>query len=306
MIRLRIGDAALTVDGDAPLEARFQRVFADCVADVDAFAGVPTVHCSVHSVAPRSTLSAFRYSGPARGLESHLQQLGGPDLSFESRGRDQFCFPPRAPWRGAVASCAVNLAIAVQPNALFFHAASVSVGGKALVLVGGKCAGKSTTAMTLAARGHRLLGDEIAAVRVAEAEVVPVPRTISIREGTRSPHVEAKLAAVSGHRERFPDGSLRMRYRASELFAPTDFSAVPLAAFFFLQGMEASTRAERFVPQLEHVRLLEPLGSELWTEPVAMRRFQLLRVLSRSACHFLRLGPPDEAAEYIERLMGDL
>lgn len=305
-IRLRIGDGILSIAGDAPLVARFRRVFADCEADSEPPAGMPTVQCSIQPVAPRSTLSAFGYDGLPRNLDAHLRHLGGPDFEFSNPDDDRFCFPSRTQWRGVVASCAMNLAFAVQPRTLFLHAASVSVGGKAVVLVGSKCAGKSTTALTLAARGHRLLGDEIAAIRVASSEVVPVPRTISLRAGTRSSRIEPRLAAVAGHRERFPDGSLRMRYRPSELFAPADFSAVPLGAIFFLQGMGNTTRAERFTPTLGDVQRFEPLGSDLWTEPVAARRFQLLQVLSRSACHHLHLGPPDESAEAIEKLLEDL
>jgi hypothetical protein len=304
-IRLRIGDAVLSVTGDAPLVARFRAVFADCETDADPPADTPTVHCSIQSMAPASALSAFRYPGPTRDLDLHLRQLGGAEVSVVRQERDQFRFPSDSPWRGAVASGAINLTFAVQPHALFLHAASVSVGGRAVVLVGRKCAGKSTTALALAARGHRLLGDEIAAIRVTACEVVPVPRTLSVREGARPAAVDARLASVPGAHERFPDGSPRMRYRISELFAPTDLSAVPLGAFFFLEDMGETTQARRFTPTLAHASLLEPLGSDLWAEPAAARRFQLLRVLSRSACHFLRLGPPDEVARYIESTLED-
>lgn len=306
MITLRIGDAALSVRGDAPLVARFRRVFADCETGGGALPGTPAVRCVIERGPARSTLAAFEYDGAPRDVESQLRQLGGAELDFQRHETDRFSFPTRSPWRGAVANCAMNLAFAVQPHAVFLHAASVSIGGKAALFVGRKCAGKSTTAMTLAARGHRLLGDEIAAIRVAAGEVVPVPRAISVRAGRRSARVESRLARVAGTRERFRDGSLRMRYRVSELFEPTDFAPVPLVAVFFLQGIGEATCAERFTPTMDHVRLLEPLGSQLWTEPAAIRRFQLLRTLAGSACHSLHLGPPDECADHIETIMGDL
>lgn len=55
------------------------------------------------------------------------------------------------------------------------HASVVSVGGRAVVFVGDKGAGKSTTATTFHARGHPLLADDIVAVdlRGREPQVWP-------------------------------------------------------------------------------------------------------------------------------------
>lgn len=264
------------------------------------------MHCSIQAVGPRSRLSSFDYPGPDRNVAGHLRRIGGSSLEFSSPQRDHFCFPAPPAWRGAVASCAVNLAFAVQADSVFLHAASVAIDGRAVVLVGRKCAGKSTTAMSLAARGHALLGDEICALRPATREALPVPRTLSLREGPRSTRLAARLRGVRGVRERYPDGSLRMRYRPSALFPMVAPSPVPLGAIFFLQGLGELTRAERFAPTFEHVKMLEPLGSDLWSEPAVARRFQLLRLLSGTPCHHLHLGPPDECAEAIERLLEDL
>jgi len=52
----------------------------------------------------------------------------------------------------------VGLTLAAQPNLLPMHGASLAVGNAGLVIVGGSHAGKTTTAIHLAARGHPVRG----------------------------------------------------------------------------------------------------------------------------------------------------
>lgn len=52
-----------------------------------------------------------------------------------------------------------------QRGALVLHGSAVRVGDRAVIFLGDKGAGKSTTAASLIARGHRLVTDDIAAIR---------------------------------------------------------------------------------------------------------------------------------------------
>ena len=58
---------------------------------------------------------------------------------------------------------------------LVLHGSAVDVGGRAVVLVGDKGAGKSTTAAALVARGHRLLTDDLVALDAGGAAPAVLP-----------------------------------------------------------------------------------------------------------------------------------
>ena len=62
---------------------------------------------------------------------------------------------------------------------LVLHGSAVDVGGRAVVLVGHKGAGKSTTAAALVARGHRLLTDDLVALDAGGA-VLPGPTQMKL------------------------------------------------------------------------------------------------------------------------------
>jgi serine kinase of HPr protein (carbohydrate metabolism regulator) len=54
------------------------------------------------------------------------------------------------------------------------HGASLQIGAAGVVLVGASHSGKTTTSLHLAARGHTLLGDEIALIRLATGAAGPL------------------------------------------------------------------------------------------------------------------------------------
>lgn len=54
---------------------------------------------------------------------------------------------------------------------LVLHASTVAIGEAGIVLLGDKGAGKSTTAATLAAAGHRLVSDDVSAIVFADGEL---------------------------------------------------------------------------------------------------------------------------------------
>ena len=61
---------------------------------------------------------------------------------------------------------------------LVLHGSAVDVGGRAVVLVGHKGAGKSTSAAALVARGHRLLTDDL--VALDDGRVLPGPTQMKL------------------------------------------------------------------------------------------------------------------------------
>ena len=302
--RFRLGDASLSLSGDEPLLRRFHAILGDCASDAPDDS-LPAVHCAVDD-SREDVEVVFSYPPPQLALRSFVEEFPGYAGALRSGAGDTLRFDPQSEWRGAVANCAINVTLAIQPEALFFHAASVDLAGRGILLVGPKEAGKSTTALALAARGHRLLGDEIAVVRTRSLEVLTFPRAVSVREGVHSGLLDERLRASPATEETYPDGSRRRRIRVSDLFAPVSLKPAPLAALFFLRPFGEVTRLERFSPSLDQATLLEPLGSSLWGGTGAKRRFQLLRILSVPACYYLEPGSPDETAERIETLMETL
>jgi HprK-related kinase A len=76
----------------------------------------------------------------------------------------------------------VNWAFAMRGNHhLLLHAGVVERGGRAVVLPALPASGKSTLTAALSTRGFRLLSDEFAVVRLADAALLPVPRAVALK-----------------------------------------------------------------------------------------------------------------------------
>jgi HprK-related kinase A len=67
---------------------------------------------------------------------------------------------------------------------LIVHAAVLERNGRAVLLPGQPGAGKSTLAAALALRGFRLLSDEMALIRIEDGLLQPVPRPVSLKDGS--------------------------------------------------------------------------------------------------------------------------
>jgi hypothetical protein len=69
-----------------------------------------------------------------------------------------------------------------EPNAVFIHGATVSIGDKKVLLVGHKGCGKTTLTLHLVAAGYTVDGDEHLLVR--SHDVIARPRTLRVKPGT--------------------------------------------------------------------------------------------------------------------------
>ena len=67
---------------------------------------------------------------------------------------------------------------------LLFHAAALSWCGKGVILAADSGCGKTTLTLALVRHGFKFLSDEVAALALKNGELVPYPRSLSVRVGT--------------------------------------------------------------------------------------------------------------------------
>ena len=114
---------------------------------------------------------------------------------------------------------------------LVLHGAAIDVGGRAVVLLGDKGAGKSTTAAALIARGHRLLTDDLVALAPDASVPMVLPGPTQMKLWPEAVEAIGLDATVTPFFEGLAKGIW------SE--APTTTSPTPLALVAVLEWGEA-------------------------------------------------------------------
>jgi hypothetical protein len=209
------------------------------------------------------------------------------------------------PWQSVGAMLAVHRVLRLQRQVLFFHAGSVSVRGKGLLLFGAKSAGKTTLSLAMADRGQTLYGDEMAAVRDTTAEMLPFRRRVSIRPGPASGGVLSALARTQFPVVTLDDGTVRTRVQPDDLFPRRPLDPVPIVVMAFLEKRAGSARARRFIPALADLSYLQPFASVAWCASEGSVTMRLLRLLGTARCYRIQCGPVEDTAALLEDLMED-
>jgi hypothetical protein len=224
---------------------------------------------------------------------------GEPFVAFRD---DCAVAPADGPWPSLLGSLAVNRVFRLQERTVLLHAASVAVSGKGVLISGAKASGKTTVSLALAVRNHTLLGDEAAAVTLSPLELLPMRRTLSLRQGPHASGLDPLLAVANCTREKYPDGTPRTRVAARDLFSSPP-RPVPLRHIFLLRSLGSVAHVESFSPRLADATALSPFGSSLWGSSPAARTMRLFQVLSLARCHRLDVGAPEETAALIEHVV---
>jgi hypothetical protein len=324
----RFGDGVLEVGGSEPGLLDYVRsLYGDCRLRERGDERVPTVRCTV-SPAGHESLARVEFEDPepldsfdfmarvhggsdyyecfrtASGWRCLAQRHDAETPAIALRGSIAWV-DRRKPWYPLLAHLGINRLLHFQRQMLFFHAASLRIGGAGALLFGDKGAGKTTTALFLAARGHGLLSDEVGAVRSGDNTLTPYPRALSIRPGPLPERVRARLQAGGFRRERQADGTSRIRARIGSVFQADPPVATPLKCLFFLDGFADKARAQRITPGTEHLKHLQPFGCSLYGASKRSVVFQLATLLSRTRAYSLSLGSPDHTAALIEGITGN-
>jgi hypothetical protein len=322
--RYRFADGQLYLDcEDAPLARRFQDLYAEGSDEGAACTAPVQVQCVVRAYDPTLAAVIFRDPEPldafafCRHLFPNRDFVEGPGaggwrtISLRQTPSEpqialygnQAVVDRRQAWQPFMANYAINRVLRLQREVLFFHAASVGIAGRGVLMVGPKGAGKTTTALTLAARGHDFFGDELAAVRCSTKALLPFRRAVSIRAaGPRARRVEDRLAWVKSASERFSDGSERTLVDVGRLFPQAGVSPTSLSCVLFLRQFAEQPIAQRFTFRLEHFPMLSPLACSMWGVPAGARIVDVSRLLHQVECYQLDLGDPDETADLVERI----
>jgi hypothetical protein len=284
---------------DATFAWRFGRIFHDC-REQDAFAGASS---ELAVFVPREGEHVVARISGHQKLDAEVSQALLPGVAISSCG-DRIVIAKRAAWPIFLSHYFVHHVMALQTDVLFLHGATVDVGGRGLFLGGGKGAGKSTLALALGARGHCILGDEVAAIQAADLECLPFRRAVSIREGPQARAVQDFLAKWGAEPEQLADGTTRRRVPISEIFPESRPRGVKLDTAVFLRGFGGRQEVEplEFAPR--HAEWLGPLFATFASRPAGLAAIDLIRLFSRTRCYRVMVaGGPEQTAECIEAIV---
>ena len=225
---------------------------------------------------------------------------GDPEPLFLFSG--EVCRFRRVPrWRRIVSHLLFLRMLRLREDALFFHAASIALEGKGVLLVGPKGAGKSTLALALAARGHDLLGDETACYLPASLRLIPLRRPVGIKPGPQASAVAAALARLSLPADE--DGLVRVA--AERLLGVGPATPARLEAILFLEGFGPMPNLQRVTAGRDELARLQPLASSLVNRRASERVFAMVQLVGAAACYRLTAGDPDATARAVEELIAE-
>jgi hypothetical protein len=330
----RIGDEVLELAVDEPsfLDS-FRARYGECELNSLNRAAIPLIRCVVNAGYPSPLIAVYFLQGPtldlakiALGLShppngappyaiSDAQRtgwslIGGSNRSIAAASRTGLLIDPHNVAEDFMADYLVAATLSVQSNVMVMHAASLQLGSGGAILTGASHAGKTTTSMHLASRGHRLLGDEMAVIRLGSRELLPLRRSLSLRAGPRSPVLASALQRArvcEGHSVNGKIGPLRI----DEVFSASGDGPVGFKAAFFLNGFSERAVIEPFDLTLNDESAFDHLSANevasiSWGMTPQRRTLRLLalkQLMGHVRCWKLRVGPPDETARLIESTM---
>ena len=201
-------------------------------------------------------------------------------------------------WRRIVAHYVFLRMLAMRQEALFFHAASVGIGGCGVLLIGPKGSGKSTLSLGLASRGHVFLGDETAAYVPESRSLLPFRRPAGIKPG---PRTEAVARALDRVKPRMDEEGM-LRVNADDLFELAPAIAVTLGGVVFLSGFAPEPSLEPVQAGRDELAMMQPMATTLSNAPATSRVFQMIRLLSSVRCYKMTVANPDRSVQQLEEV----
>ncbi|HEX5613918.1 MAG TPA: PqqD family peptide modification chaperone [Acidimicrobiia bacterium] len=190
-------------------------------------------------------------------------------------------------------------AVASVDDAVLVHAGAVATGGRAVLLVGGSGAGKTTLTARLVADGHDYLTDEAVPFDAAAGIVAPYPKPLKLEVGA-APLFPDAVATALGAAAPAPDGSVQVAPAWLRADVATG-AARPVLVLAIDHEAGAPTHDE----PLSRAAMLVHLAQQSFNlGTLGARGFANLATLAaRCACHRLRPGPLDVASARVSALL---
>jgi hypothetical protein len=221
----------------------------------------------------------------------------GEQEPFIAYDREVVLFRTDRDWQKAIVIYLFCQLQRSREDVIFLHAGSVAIDGRGILFIGPKGAGKSTTVMGLAARGHRFLGDECGAYVPDSRSLLPFRRPVGIKPGPRPRRVAMTLPQA----QRVVSGEGFVRVALEELLdIGASDEAVALDSVVFLRGFRDEPQLTAIVPAREDVAAVQPIAGSLINAARTKRVFQLLDMLAHARVFELHPGDPDQTSEYLE------
>jgi hypothetical protein len=334
----QLGDAALQIDADDPLPlTAFPERYGDCAIPTPVASDMPGVRCTIRrSIEPPMVLVTFQEGAPPDAAAAAYNLLRPTHAVPPFRVWDSplpgwrlaggATGPVLAAWDAQVlfhrklipaeflAEYLVGITLGAQPWMLPIHGASLQIGDAGVVLVGASHSGKTTTSLHLAARGHTLLGDEIALIRLATGEVVPFRRAVNPRPGRYGQELASTLRLSDDGDDSASSPRWARPHRITELFPDRPARPAPVRAVFFLAGFADRPSLEPFQLTLDRADVISWITTPeiaycSWGLAPARRAFRLMvlkQLIARIPCWLVKAGPPRDTAELIERTVEEL
>lgn len=184
---------------------------------------------------------------------------------------------------------------------LLLHAAVAERDGRAVIMSGPSGAGKSTLCTALAARGWRILSDEIAMVRPHDGQLQPHPRPISLKNAAID--IAATMLPDAYLSERFANptkGTVAFMRPPPPAIARAGETADPVLVVFPRYRPDAAVDLEPIEKAQAFMRLIECSGNYF---TLLESGFETLANLVESCDHYaLVYESVDEAVSVIESL----
>lgn len=185
------------------------------------------------------------------------------------------------------------IAISLSPHLrrrgyFLIHALAAAWRGRALLLVGGIGAGKTTTGMALLNAGWQLMSNDSPIVTAA-AQVLSYPGLLAAY-----PETWARFPATQTLAQTPPPlaGRQKVLAAAEALWPDVWLAQAPLAAILFPQIETRADHALELLTAPEALRRLLPHAVEQWDRPLVAPHLTVLRQLVEAApAYVLRLGP---------------